>query len=654
MKSTSVNEIIEQSLKHNILLIRILTYTAMGFSGWFWIGLPTHNYTLWTIPSIAGAILSAMFVFAYEQTKAAMAEAGDVKKVALLFIGFSMITAVGTHMHNEQEITEKKMQGSTMFNTAIKSVEQSDAMIREYSYAAAFDAQALEAEKNKKVDAFLKQEALNAAGKPSGNTVGAMMEKGKSYVQYKTQLAELKKSYDDKIQAKQKYDSAVNARKDGTNNANSLDATETAEANWLFQVFGAILELIFGKIEKINVWAGFVFYFASSLVVEFGIMYHGNKIHEKKIILYGFDPSDINSVVEYAKTHKIEHTPLLEKAIESTEYAEPVAINQADETPAEQAVETIETPTLPLMSITEIGRHCYKVISSMVNAGALPLTQKHINGICRSEFNKLSKTHALESSDFEKCGAWIYKELIKERDMQTANQQTNTRPAPLADTHISPAVAASVQQPIIASAPAPTVATVATAELTDAPRRFVGFVQTDKHSPILGKAEEIYPLQLPATDRAATRVEAVHTPPADTVHNRVDTVQHAPCNRVDTVQHGQVDTVANTVNTAINTPDMTDQPADAAENELAISVIWKGIDNGAINRISVRDNSQCQTALKGHSIGKSNPQRRTILQFVFDALGKEGVLIRNPEYTGSESGKAEWLINPNRTIKYAA
>jgi hypothetical protein len=233
----------------------------MGFSGWFWIGLPTQNYTLWTIPALTGAVLSAMFVFAYEQTKASMAESGDVKKVALLFIGFSMITAVGTHMHNEQEITEKKMQNSTIFNTAIVSVKESDAMIREFAYAAAFDVAALEAEKSKKVDALLATEAMNAEGKPSGGTVAAMMNKGKSYAHYKVTLAELKKAYDDKINAKQKYDSAVNARKSGSNNAQSLDATETAEANWLFQVFGMILQLFFGKLEKINVWAGFVFFF---------------------------------------------------------------------------------------------------------------------------------------------------------------------------------------------------------------------------------------------------------------------------------------------------------------------------------------------------------------------------------------------------------
>jgi hypothetical protein len=116
------------------------------------------------------------------------------------------------------------------------------------------------------------------------------------------------------------------------------------------------------------------------------------------------------------------------------------------------------------------------------------------------------------------------------------------------------------------------------------------------------------------------------------------------------VQHGQADTVANTV----NTPDISVETADAETNELAISIIWKGIDNGAIQRISIRDNGQCQIALKGHSIGKSNPQRRDILAVVFDALGKEGVLIRNPEYTDSNSGKAEWLINPARTLKYAA
>ena len=641
-KSTSVNEIIEQSLNHHILLIRILTYTAMGFSGWFWIGLPTHNYTLWTIPALTGAALSAMFVFAYEQTKASMAESGDVKKVALLFIGFSMITAVGTHMHNEQNITEKKLQNSAIFNTAIVSVKESDSMIREYAYAAAFNVAALEAEKAKQVDVFLKQEALNAAGKPSGNTIGAMMDKGKSYAQYKTQLADLKKSYDEKIHAKQKYDSAVAARQSGSTNAQSLDATETAEANWLFQVFGMILELFLGKLASINVWASFVFFFVASLVVEFGIMYHGKKIHGKKIILYGFDPSDINSVVAYSARQSIEHNPApaIEQAPATVETPAIAAIetnsplhdahvnefnNQpvAIETPVIAEIEPTPAPVpaLPFMSIKDTGRHCYKIISNMVNSGALPLTKNHIISAARIEFTRLSKTHELESTNHENAGTWIYNELVKERNtIQQLAQQAKQTPAPA---------------PVMATAQASAPVMMSSALADDQPiSRPIGFhAKYDTASAI-----------------ATPRVDTVHTPPADTVYNRVDTVQHAPSTRVDTVQHGQANTVSNTV----NTPDIADQYADTQTTELAIAAIWKGIDNGTINRISVRDNGQCQQTLKANTIGKSNPHRRLILQFVFDALNRENVLTRNPEYTGSESGKAEWLINQTRSIKYAA
>ena len=289
------------------------------------------------------------------------------------------------------------------------------------------------------------------------------------------------------------------------------------------------------------------------------------------------------------------------------------------------------------MNITEIGRHCYKTISSMVNSGALPLTQSHIKSAAKVELSRLSKTHLLESSDHKKCGAWIYNELKKEQDEMQASNVLREKYSPTAPLYDIPAVSMNTSTP-----------ETATTSPEEPPRRPVGFVQTDTrqsaqlprdtrpdytgiHSPVLGKSEAIYPMTLPEPPRVTDRVDAVHTPPTDTVLNRVDTVQHGACNRVDTVQHGQSDTVANTV----NTPDISVETADAETNELAISIIWKGIDNGAIQRISIRDNGQCQIALKGHSIGKSNPQRRDILAVVFDALGKEGVLIRNPEYTDS-------------------
>ena len=98
------------------------------------------------------------------------------------------------------------------------------------------------------------------------------------------------------------------------------------------------------------------------------------------------------------------------------------------------------TPTLPYMNITEIGKHCYKTISSMVNSGALPLTQSHIESAAKVELSRLSKTHQLESSNHEKCGNWIYNELKKERDeMQPVMPQDFKKPSQSAAPIKSPA-----------------------------------------------------------------------------------------------------------------------------------------------------------------------------------------------------------------------
>jgi hypothetical protein len=360
-------------------------------------------------------------------------------------------------------------------------------------------------------------------------------------------------------------------------------------------------------------------------------MYHGKKIHEKKIILYGFDPSDINSVVAYSARQQMEQAPMqpaLEQApiaaIEKTIEESPLHdthVNEFNNQPV-AAIETIEAieveptpaPALPFMSIKETGRHCYKRISAMVNSGALPLTKNHITSAVRIEMNMLAKTNTLESYNHEKCATWLYGELVTERNAAQAAAQQAKQPQ-------IPAVSLNTSAPVMSAA--------AYNDDAETTRRPIGFIQSGYIS---------------------NRVDAVHTPPTDTVSNRVDTVQHTQSTRVDTVQHGHADTLVNTV----NTPDMTDQYADTNTTELAISAIWKGIDNGTITRISIRDSGQCQSTLKGHSIGKSNPHRRLILQFVFDALAKEGVLIRNPEYNGSESGKAEWIINQNRNIKFAA
>lgn len=602
MKEKTPRQILIEELGHHQTLILLATVSAFGFSAWYWTSLPTHQYTKFDAPALFAAFLGLCFVAVYEFTKLMAAKKGHGNKFFMAFVVFSIVTGVGTHMHSEQSATEEKMSNSALFNTSLDNIKQADAMQREYAFAANFDVAALEKEKAEKVDALLASEAIKADGKPSGNTVGAVISKGwKSYAHYKTQLDELKASYDQKIQAKQKYDSAVNARANGETNAKNTDGTETAEASWLIQIIGQILGL-FGITEKTNAWSSFVLYLFATIILEMTVRFNGKQISEIRKKLYGFDPDDIQSI-----------------NLEPAELTQEKHMGMTDDS-------AITTPTTakPVMRSQEATEHALKTIRNMTNSGALPISRNHIISATRVECSRLAKTHNMPDMDHEAAGMWIYNVLKKERDaMQTAAPQPLHTPTP------------NISMATVASANADPVG--------GEPRRPIGFVQTDKP-----KAEAIYPLPLPEADRVETRVETVQPPSSEPVYNRVDTVQHAPCNRVDTVQHGQADTVANTV----NAPDVAEQQTDSETVSNAIAIIWQGIDNNTIQRISVRDSSQCQAALKKNGIGKSNPQRRNILAVVFDALAKEGVITKNPEYTNSQSGKPEWLTNPTRKLKY--
>jgi len=637
MKEKTPRSIITEELGHHQTLILLATISAFGFSAWYWTSLPTHGYTKFDAPALFASFLGLCFVAVYEFSKLMAAKKGHSNRFFMAFVVFSILTGVGTHMHSEQGATEEKMSNSALFNTSLDNIKQADAIQREYAYAAGFDVAALEKEKAAKVDALLASEAMKADGKPSGNTVGAVISKGwKSYAHYKTQLDELKSGYDQKIQAKQKYDSAINARSNGEANAKNTDGTETAEASWLIQIIGQILGL-FGITEKTNAWSSFVLYLFATIILEMTVRFNGKQISEIRKKLYGFDPDDIQSI-NLDEPTKTMQTPIAHAA--PAQIAPPAPEPQQAPAPAPTA------PAKPAMRSQEATERALNTIRNMTNSGALPISRNHIISATRVEFSRLAKTHDLPDMDHEAAGMWIYNVLKKE--------QAAMQPAAAPQPQHTPTP--SISMAAVASANADPVA--------DEPRRPIGFVQTDKptaefptdqrkdgtgiNSPVLGKAEAIFPLPLPAPDR----VEAVQPPPASTlVDTLVEPCRQPPCNLVDNPQQGQANKVDVQPQQGEQKPN---QDTEADNQNRALDIIWKGIDKGIIDKVSVSDNGKCQAALKGHNIGKSNPQRRDLLAWVFDALNKEGVITANPEYTDPKCGRDKWLINPNRSIKYAA
>lgn len=659
-------QILREELSYHQMLILGATISAFGFSAWYWTSLPTHGYTKFDAPALFAAFLGLCFVAVYEFSKLMAAKRGNhSNKFFIAFVVFSILTGVGTHMNSEQGATEEKMNRSALFNRELANIDQANAQIREYAYAASYDISSLEADRDTAVQKFLAQPALQSNGKESGVTVGAAISKGwKSYRHYNDQLADLKKQYDSKIDAAKLYASAKAAVDGSSSAATNTNATETAEASWLIQIIGQILSL-FGINTKVNAWSSFVLYLFATIILEMTVRFNGGEIRKIRRQLYGYDISNLDQLSDFDATtvalHKLEREAVKlqreEKRMQENkeEYLDWVTPENRD--PANKNPEETQTqgapavPEKPAMSGQQATLHVLEMLRNMTQSGALPLTRNHIATATRIEYKRLDKQHDLPAGiDTDAAAVWMYDTLAAERDAAKP-AAAPTRP----ETAISPTVA------------------IASAADRDAQpeRRRAGFVDTDNrpraelpqqphpngtglHSPALGSAEAIYPLNLetkPApAERVAERVaDRVETTPAPS-SNRVDTVQHAQNTRVDTVQHGSADTVTRFDQHAEQKPNVDD--GETLKN--AIAVIWKGIDNGAISRISVRDNSQCQAALKGHKIGKSNPARRELLAMVFDALGKEQVITRNPEYTDSSCGKSEWLINPARTLKYAA
>jgi hypothetical protein len=119
----------------------------------------------------------------------------------------------------------------------------------------------------------------------------------------------------------------------------------------------------------------------------------------------------------------------------------------------------------------------------------------------------------------------------------------------------------------------------------------------------------------------------------------VDTLSTTLGSHVDKVQQGNP---PNDKQGSNKVPDKGQQGNDIFD--MAIEIIRQGIQQGAINKVSVSDKGQCQALLVSAGIGKNNPQRREILSNVFESLASEGLVMANPEYTDSRCGRDKWLI----------
>ena len=108
--------------------------------------------------------------------------------------------------------------------------------------------------------------------------------------------------------------------------------------------------------------------------------------------------------------------------------------------------------------------------------------------------------------------------------------------------------------------------------------------------------------------------------------------------RVDTQQH------------AANT-----QKAEADDTQkAALATIWQAIDKDEITKISKRDEGEIHLLLKEKKFGSTNESRRALVNFVIDALFREKVLMKNPQWKDGQSNGniPEFVINQERPIRY--
>ena len=110
----------------------------------------------------------------------------------------------------------------------------------------------------------------------------------------------------------------------------------------------------------------------------------------------------------------------------------------------------------------------------------------------------------------------------------------------------------------------------------------------------------------------------------------------------------RVDTQKHAANTQIVGADDT--------QKAALATIWQAIDQGEITKISTRDEGEIHLKLKNSESwrGLTNESRRKLVYFVIDALFREKVLMKNPQWKDGQSNGnlPEFTINPDRPIRY--
>lgn len=102
------------------------------------------------------------------------------------------------------------------------------------------------------------------------------------------------------------------------------------------------------------------------------------------------------------------------------------------------------------------------------------------------------------------------------------------------------------------------------------------------------------------------------------------------------------------------TQDASEPDIQDANQKAALYTIWSEIDAGSITSISVRNDGQIAQTLRAKRFATTNERIKELVDFVVDALLKEHVLIKNPDWADGESNgrRPQFVINPKREIRY--
>lgn len=90
------------------------------------------------------------------------------------------------------------------------------------------------------------------------------------------------------------------------------------------------------------------------------------------------------------------------------------------------------------------------------------------------------------------------------------------------------------------------------------------------------------------------------------------------------------------------------------DDSKAIDLIWYRIQTGEITSVTTRDDGQVALALKNSGIGKTNSERRPIVERVLRALELKRVIELNPEYVegGNNGNRSKYQIVKNPPLRY--